>query len=458
MKTKILIIGAGLSGLTTAFRLASPTTEVSIVDPRPLPPVASSESPGHVAKSSVSYPFTQEHDQRSHALPIIIHGFQHATWSLLREITPSFSVRTQPVDFEFSPENQAVRQFKPGWAPAPFHALLGILLFSGLPFHDRWMLMKTMEQMWEEDQESSPDLDNQNALAWITMFRQSPQALQDIWNPLCHFFLGTSLQNVSAYDFKHILHLCFLSARRNVRTWTFPLDEEIMFLNPLRNHLLARNVTFYSEVSLLHFLSSPEGIAGIRLNNGTTLTADFYISTLPRKALLTYLPDRLLAKYAYFSHLTQLSELSTLVVDLETSLPFPRPRLLLSSHLFDWITLRPHEQHGVQSTRISCIATDKPHLLDQSDRELLTELFAYLSVGLEKRFDANLTSRIIRIPDAFLSCRPGTSVLRPLQQSPLPNFFLAGPWTDTGLPPSRESSIVSANTCATIVTNSLSTR
>jgi len=38
--------------------------------------------------------------------------------------------------------------------------------------------------------------------------------------------------------------------------------------------------------------------------------------------------------------------------------------------------------------------------------------------------------------------------LRPLQQSPLPNFFLAGDWTDTGLPGTMESAIRSGDLCA----------
>ncbi len=59
-----------------------------------------------------------------------------------------------------------------------------------------------------------------------------------------------------------------------------------------------------------------------------------------------------------------------------------------------------------------------------------------------------MDSRIVREPQAFLSLRPGTASLRPLPQSPFPNLFLAGDWTDTGLPATLESAILSGDRCA----------
>jgi len=50
-----------------------------------------------------------------------------------------------------------------------------------------------------------------------------------------------------------------------------------------------------------------------------------------------------------------------------------------------------------------------------------------------------------------LSLKPGTALRRPIQQSPVPNLFIAGAWTDTGWPPNIESAIVSARRCAEII-------
>jgi uncharacterized protein with NAD-binding domain and iron-sulfur cluster len=52
---------------------------------------------------------------------------------------------------------------------------------------------------------------------------------------------------------------------------------------------------------------------------------------------------------------------------------------------------------------------------------------------------------------AALLLAPGAARLRPLQQSPIQNLFIAGAWTDTGWPANLESTLVSAHRCAELV-------
>jgi uncharacterized protein with NAD-binding domain and iron-sulfur cluster len=53
---------------------------------------------------------------------------------------------------------------------------------------------------------------------------------------------------------------------------------------------------------------------------------------------------------------------------------------------------------------------------------------------------------------AALSLRPGTALLRPLQQSPIQNLLVAGAWTDTRWPATVESTFISARRCVEIIT------
>jgi uncharacterized protein with NAD-binding domain and iron-sulfur cluster len=46
---------------------------------------------------------------------------------------------------------------------------------------------------------------------------------------------------------------------------------------------------------------------------------------------------------------------------------------------------------------------------------------------------------------------PGARVLRPLPQSPFRNLLIGGDWTDTGLPATLESAIVSGTRCADMI-------
>ena len=395
----------------------------------------------------------------SNALPMVLHGHHHATLTLLKELGTDSLLTSHPsVNLEFVADTQNPIGFTPAPAPSPLHTLLGLLFFKGIQFKDRWSLIKRLEQLWEGDLELPRDLDNQHVNEWLATLGQSEQARRNIWQPLCQLFLSTASGHSSAQYFQRTLAQFFLSARQNVQTFIPPYDETTVLLQPLRAMLaMQNNITWQTECTASSFQYNSEGIAGVRLSDGTTLTADIYISALPRKTFVSCLPERLLAKFSYFSNLTQLTEVPALIVHLEIPHTTTRSRLLLFTNAFQWIALRPQSTGPTNTTLISVVATDNQQLLEKPDQQILLDLLSYLPSPFGKQNHKTLSNRIIRTPHALLSCKPTISSFRPLQTSPLPNFFVAGPWTDTSLPASRESSIVSGNMCAQAVINSRST-
>ena len=100
-------------------------------------------------------------------------------------------------------------------------------------------------------------------------------------------------------------------------------------------------------------------------------------------------------------------------------------------------------------TLVSLVATGKVDVLDRPDRELLEVALHEVRAAFPALSSARTQEyRIVREPHAFLSVKPGTAALRPLQQSPFLNLCLAGDWTDTGLPATLESAILSGERCA----------
>ncbi|UCE64369.1 MAG: NAD(P)/FAD-dependent oxidoreductase, partial [Nitrospirota bacterium] len=131
MSIHILIVGGGLAGLTTAYRLTSLGFRVSIVDKGTLD---ESPIPGY------SQPLPPPLDQ-SNGFPFILHRFQNSVWGLLHELgTASLLQHEIPVQFEFLRSDGQLEPFRPFPAPAPFHTLLGLLTFRALPIKDRWSL------------------------------------------------------------------------------------------------------------------------------------------------------------------------------------------------------------------------------------------------------------------------------------------------------------------------------
>jgi uncharacterized protein with NAD-binding domain and iron-sulfur cluster len=49
--------------------------------------------------------------------------------------------------------------------------------------------------------------------------------------------------------------------------------------------------------------------------------------------------------------------------------------------------------------------------------------------------------RVVTNPEAVFSYHPGVDRLRPAQNTPIPNLFLAGDWTATGWPATMEGAV-----------------
>ncbi|GJL66130.1 MAG: hypothetical protein NPIRA05_11010 [Nitrospirales bacterium] len=459
-------MGAGLSGLTTAFRLASHGFHVSIVDQsqihssKPLTAALSPDTPSE--KTFPPLDRTEKTSDHTNNMPLVIHGFQQATWSLLRELqTLCHLTSLLPVTLEFMTRTRQPAPFKPLWAPAPFHTLIGLLRFQGMPLRERWTLLKRLEQYWEGDLEFPQDLKSQNVKAWLTTLEQSEHTIQNIWNPLCHFFLGSDATHSSAEYFKTSLVQYFLSTRAQNRTIISPLDEESLLLTPLRQSLAAQHIAFHEHATVTHFHYDARGLTGVQLHDGTTLTADFYVSAFPRENLIACLSDRTLTKYAYFSNLVKLQEFSALVTHLEIPCPIAKSRLLLFPSTFNWIAIQPLQDPPGRTTnciRLSCVTTSEQPANEQSAHDTLSELSNILPAPLNQHIQVSSSTSITQYTHTFIPCQPDTSVFRPIQKSPLSNFFLAGPWTDTGSPPSHESSIISANLCTQSILDSIAHR
>jgi uncharacterized protein with NAD-binding domain and iron-sulfur cluster len=74
------------------------------------------------------------------------------------------------------------------------------------------------------------------------------------------------------------------------------------------------------------------------------------------------------------------------------------------------------------------------------------ELVAAAEAALRRHFPAMAGARVerslvLREPDATFTCTPEAEALRPGPRTPLPGLYLAGDWTDTGLPATIEGAV-----------------
>ena len=425
-RQSVMVLGAGPAGLTAAYRLALGGLRVTVLTP----------------SARIG-----EHVRRESDPPASILGCHEATWALLHALgirpdQPAFA----EAQLEFLlPSDRVVRYPKTRF-PTPIQQLLTIGRFSGLRAGERWKLLSWLEQLWEGSVELPADLEQRTAESWLGSLSHSPSSRQTIWAPLSRWLTGNDLQHLSADAFVTALKPFFLSHAADSRIWVPRQTWDRAFVQPVTDALAKAQATVCAGTRAVRFEYHDDRITGLRVKDGASLQADWYLAALPPRELTGLLPERWLSRYAYFQQIVDLEAFSSSVLQVRTGETMTSPRhILMGAGPFNWIACKPSQfDRGLVAT-----VTMRQ---DQAVTEPIQRVSALLRSLNLLQPERHITG--FRQEDralAWLALPPGTKVRRPLQRSPIRNLLLAGAWTDTGWPANLESAIVSGERCAAII-------
>lgn len=425
----VLVLGAGLAGLAAAYHLHQQGFQITLLDhPEWLDGFRT--DPGRPA-------------------PIIL-GCHRETRRILRALDHGgLSVADHTVPLEFRMPDGRIAPYHSARLPGALQWMMSLFSFHGLSWQDRWRLFSHVEQIWEQAQTLPADLENRTAEEWLTESGQSPHARERIWGPLAQWLTGNAPARLSAATFIHLLSTVFLRDASDARLTHLAGSVGERFIAPIKQTLHHDKVRIISlpHRPVLRFEQS--GVSEVRLHDGTRLRADRYIMALSYQNLLQLLPDRMLTRYAYFAQITELKSLSEVVVRLTGPSTNQTPRLLL-------LPGRPFQQLTSTSLRTGEVeyrlsAVGNP-LTESSNDQLVEAAQTEMCELFSGTAGDNVIVRsVFRDNHAALALAPGVARLRPLQQSPIPNLFVTGAWTDTGWPADLESALVGAHHCAELV-------
>lgn len=453
MTHQILILGENLTGLVTAYRLLHYGFHLTIVDT-----LCHVQPTGHAGTTPESIEPTSSplasSVSESGSIPLILHGFYHATWALLQELSFEWPPQTsQPVCVEFGAEGK-----KPIALPKPsqltwLHPLTRFTFFKGLSWSDRWHLINFLEKQWEDNLLPHHNPEIENVDAWLVAAKQSEHSRSQFWNPLCRFLLHCDLPQASLGSFIAALSQYWFGQPTDAATFLAPPETLGKLQTELRQLLINKGVRFHSSNARLHLHTNTESIQAVELEKHH-FKAQAYVSALTPQHLLPLLPERALARYAYFSSLSHIAEVYGLAIRFTLHNTLIPPRLILHLDPFDWITSQPSSPSNSPETIVTCVTLRESISQEHTEESLIhtawlciQDLFTLSQTQTQEACELN----IIRQAGPFFPCHRGARTHQPLPKTPISNLFLAGPWTATNLPSSLESTIKSANACAEAV-------
>ena len=427
----VVILGAGLAGLATAYHLSQHNYHVTVLD----------------------HPSWKDgfRTNPSDAAPMLL-GCHHESHRMLQMLGKQLSSPgNQMIPLAFRLPDGRTAAYRTTRLPGAFQWMMSLLSFTGLAWRDRWKLFSHVEQIWEQAQTLPADLDNRMASEWLAAIGQSAESRDRIWDPLTHWLTGNALADLSAAIFVQLLSTVFLGNASDARLTVLQGSIAKRFLDPMKEACSHHRVSIIPLEHEPRLQFGERGLSELRLFDGTPVKAQWYILALSYERLLALLPDRLLTRYAYFAQLTELRTLPEIIVHLTyRTAPQISRLLLLTGRPFHHISVVPT---GSDHSTYRLYATDRDSLHELEDNRLIEEGYKELHLlAPERTRDMLISQAVSRDQHAVLSLAPGTARLRPLQQSPLRNLLIAGAWTDTGWPANLESTLVSARRCAELIT------
>jgi squalene-associated FAD-dependent desaturase len=442
MTADVVVIGAGFAGLSAAVKLAESGLRVVVAEEAP--------RPGGRATAFTDRATGERVDNGQH----VLFGCYRDTFEFLGRIG---SAGQAPLDRRLeltmvrADERPSVLSCPS--LPPPWHLIAGVMRWRALSIADRLGARKIAGVLRAARRDGPAVVAarvgaSDTVSSWLAAHGQSARICEWLWHPLAIAALNQSPEVAAAGPFVRVL--CELFGPRAtdsaIALPRVPLDE--LYAVPAARFIEARGGSVQLK-SPARIETDRDSIVAVQIGETTVRTARV-VSSVPWHALgriwKTGVPAALTGVVADAERMA-----SSPIVTV--NLWFDRP--VMSSRFVGFVGGEMHWAFdksaifGTSAGHISIVSSGADGLVRQDNATLME-----LAVGnyLERTLPAVrsaklLRSVVVREPRATFSLAPGGPP-RPGPGTALRGFYLAGDWTDTGLPGTIEGAVVSGHKAA----------
>jgi hydroxysqualene dehydroxylase len=365
----------------------------------------------------------------------ILLGAYHQTLALMRLLDVESRLIRLPLEWTIKSE---LRLRCPRLS-APWHLLVGLMSARGLGHRDKLAALGLMRRV-----RVGLHISSKTVAEFLREHRQTPRLIRLVWEPLCLAALNTPAQIASATIFCKVLRDTLLGER---------IDSDLCLpganLGALFPDAAADFVRFRGGE-----ISTGWAVSGIRREQDAYVVSGkdgelrcsqliCAIGPWQLSSLLSHFPE--MSEFLKKTEAYQWQPICTVYMGFAETVRLPRPMLGLMGGLAQWVFDRghTHSESGVLAAVISASGILRGVSSEAIARQVTGELSS--AFGLP----APVWHKTIMEKYATLSCVPG--LFRPEQRTVLPNFYLAGDYTDSPYPATLESAVTSGVKCAQLI-------
>jgi hydroxysqualene dehydroxylase len=417
----IVVIGSGFAGLSAASFLANKGFKIELLEASP--------KPGGRAYSFVDNETGVAIDNGQH----ILMGCYNESLNFFKLIGAEKKlIKQSHLSINFVKKNFELCPLLASNSLYPFNLIIAVLKYSAISFHEKLLLIKFFAKIYLY---SDKDLKGLTVLQWLLIEKQSANLIQSFWEILAVSSLNTDIKKASAKIFAEVLKKIFFSGN-DASVIILPTlglsetycDDALRFIGEKKG-----SVSFSEAVITLNVQDNV--IKEIITTKRIISDFDYAISAIPLYALKKIVTEKIFLPNLKFDY----SSILTAHLFLKENKFIDTFYGLIDSPV-QWIFNK--------GTHLTVVISNADKFMDILQEEIieliLNELKEYI---LLERNEIDTYKIIKEKRAAFI---PSNDILdkRSSSYTPFKNLFLAGDWTDTGLPATIESAVKSGRLAA----------
>jgi zeta-carotene desaturase len=475
---RVAIVGAGLGGMATAVDLVDAGCEVEIFESRPFI--------GGKVGSWV--------DGDGNHVEMGLHvffGCYYNLFELMRQVGAIENLRLKEHTHTFINRGGKVGNLDfRFFTGAPFHGLKAFFTTSQLSTFDKLansLALGTSPLIrglvdFEGAMKTIRALDSISFADWFRQHGGNDGSLKRLWNPIAYALGFIDTEEISARCMLTIFQ--FFAAKTEASVLRMLEGSPYEYLHkPILNYLKARGAKIYTRRQVREILyreaTGETRITGIVVANGeteTTVTADAYVGAVDVPGIQRLLPQDW-RKWSEFDNIYKLETVPVATVQLRfdgwvTELQDPEKRQQLEkaagidnllytadadfSCFADLALTSPSDYYREgQGSLLQLVLTPGDPFIKAKNEDIAQHVLEQVRQLFPSSRDLNVTwHSVVKLAQSLYREAPGMDLYRPPQKTPIPNFFLAGSYTQQDYIDSMEGATISGRQAANAILES----
>jgi zeta-carotene desaturase len=470
---RIVIVGAGLAGLSAAVNLADAGHQVEIFESRPF------------VGGKVGSWIDSDGNHIEMGLHVFFNNYFHL-FALMKKVGAFESLLPKEHVHNFVNRGGEIGQLDFRFLlGAPFHGLKAFFTTGQLTFLDKLQNALALGTSpivvgllnYESGMKMIRALDSISFADWFRQHGGNDHSLRRMWDPIALALGFIDTENISARCMLTIFMM--FAAKTEASRLNMLAGSPAEYLHqPLLNYLTERGVRIHTRRQLrrIKYGGADRRIEGLEIADGDRVdlvTADAYLCALDVPGIQRVIPAEWRA-LEFFDNIFELTAVPVATVQMRfdgwvTEMQDPQRRqqletaagidnLLYSadadfSCFADLALTSPQDYYREgQGSLMQVVLTPGDRFIPMSNEEIVAHALAQLRELFPSAQDLQMTwSSVVKLAQSLYREQPGMDPYRPTQATPIPNFFLAGSYTAQDYIDSMEGATLSGQQAAAAI-------